>query len=169
MYTAAELGVGICLTLLGACLLALSMVVQRYGAWSHTHHARGLSHLRATRDIKETQGQCTETPAYMAKECPATCGICTNVCEDKETDCPNWAQVLCLHPNPRYLNPITFDPNPMVAQNPTPTPNRDPNQEGQCEKNPGHMLTKCPQSCGVCTQLEAFYKVGIDGKKKDEL
>ena len=32
MYTAAELGVGICLTLLGACLLAFSMVVQRYGA-----------------------------------------------------------------------------------------------------------------------------------------
>ena len=31
------------------------------------------------------------------------------------------------------------------------------------------MLTKCPQSCGRCTQLEAFYKVGIDGKKKDEL
>ena len=55
--------------------------------------------------IWETQGQCTETPAYMAKECPATCGICTNVCEDKETDCSNWAQVLCLHPNPRYLNP----------------------------------------------------------------
>ena len=51
MYTAAELGVGICLTLLGACLLALSMVVQRYGAWSHIHHARGLNHLRATRDI----------------------------------------------------------------------------------------------------------------------
>jgi len=42
MYTAAELGVGICLTLLGACLLALSMVVQRYGALSHrvyTMHA----------------------------------------------------------------------------------------------------------------------------------
>ena len=29
-YTAAELGVGIGLTLLGACVLALSMVVQRY-------------------------------------------------------------------------------------------------------------------------------------------
>lgn len=42
MYTAAELGVGICLTLLGACLLALSMVVQRYDALSHrvyTMHA----------------------------------------------------------------------------------------------------------------------------------
>jgi hypothetical protein len=32
----------------------------------------------------------------MAKECPATCGICTNVCEDKETDCANWAQALTL-------------------------------------------------------------------------
>jgi len=36
-------------------------------------------------------GQCTETPAYMNKECPATCGVCTNVCEDKESDCSNWA------------------------------------------------------------------------------
>ena len=25
-----------------------------------------------------------------------TCGICTNVCEDKETDCANWAQALTL-------------------------------------------------------------------------
>ena len=32
MYTAGELGVGMGLTLLGACVLALSMVVQRYGA-----------------------------------------------------------------------------------------------------------------------------------------
>ena len=52
-------------------------------------------------------GQCEQRPEYMAKECPASCGICTNVCEDKENDCPNWAQVLCLHPNPRYLDPIT--------------------------------------------------------------
>ena len=32
-----------------------------------------------------------------------------------------------------------------------------------------HMLTKCPQSCGVCTQLERFYMSAIDGKEKDEL
>jgi hypothetical protein len=108
----------------------------------------------------------------MAKECPATCGICTNVCEDKETDCPNWAQVLWLHPN---LNPIESPITPPLTLTITQNPNSDPNtvaltnQEGQCEKNPGHMLTKCPQSCGVCTHLEEFYKVGIDGKKKDEL
>ena len=32
---------------------------------------------------------------------------------------------------------------------------------GRCEKNPGSMLSLCPQSCGVCQDLEKF--------KKDEL
>jgi hypothetical protein len=31
------------------------------------------------------------------------------------------------------------------------------------------MLTKCPQSCGVCSRLEKFYLTAIDGKEKDEL
>ena len=32
------------------------------------------------------------------------------------------------------------------------------------------MLTKCPQSCGVCTHLEEVLQESrIDGKEKDEL
>ena len=59
--------------------------------------------------------------------------VCTNVCEDKETDWANWAK------------------------------------NGQCESNSAHMLMMCPQSCGQCSKLEKFYKMAIDGGKKDEL
>ena len=41
--------------------------------------------------------------------------------------------------------------------------------EGECESNREHMLTKCPQSCGLCSRLEKFYMTAIDGKEKDEL
>ena len=55
--------------------------------------------------------------------------------------------------------------NGLVLQPPQP----QPSQEGQCEENAKHMLTKCPQSCGVCSRLEKFYLTAIDGKEKDEL
>ena len=41
--------------------------------------------------------------------------------------------------------------------------------EGQCDANKEAMLTMCPQSCGLCHELEAFYRVAIDGPPKDEL
>ena len=41
--------------------------------------------------------------------------------------------------------------------------------EGQCEENPGSMLTTCPQSCGVCHDLEKFYRTAIGDEPKDEL
>ena len=34
-------------------------------------------------------------------------------------------------------------------------------RDGECEKNPGSMLSLCPQACGTCQELENF--------KKDEL
>ena len=40
--------------------------------------------------------------------------------------------------------------------------------EGQCESNPDGMLTTCPQACGVCHELELFYR-GANGGNKDEL
>ena len=39
--------------------------------------------------------------------------------------------------------------------------------EGQCESNEEAMLTLCPQSCGLCQQLEVYYKGG--NGLKDEL
>ena len=61
-YTAAELGVGMGLTLLGACVLALSMVVQRYGVHrSHAHvhvwcacHAHGIHTLHTAHSVHYT-------------------------------------------------------------------------------------------------------------------
>jgi len=41
--------------------------------------------------------------------------------------------------------------------------------DGQCESNPGTMLTQCPSSCGLCAKIEKFYTVAIDGEDKEEL
>ena len=40
--------------------------------------------------------------------------------------------------------------------------------DGQCDSNPEGMLTTCPQSCGLCHDLELFYRGAIGGDK-DEL
>ena len=36
--------------------------------------------------------QCLVNPGMMNKECPVTCGVCSNVCEDKEPACKDWAK-----------------------------------------------------------------------------
>jgi hypothetical protein len=40
--------------------------------------------------------------------------------------------------------------------------------EGQCESNAEGMLTLCPAACGVCHDLEIFYR-GAIGPMKEEL
>jgi len=36
--------------------------------------------------------QCTLNPGHMNRVCPATCGVCTQVCEDKNDSCKAWAK-----------------------------------------------------------------------------
>ena len=39
--------------------------------------------------------------------------------------------------------------------------------DGQCEKNPEGMLTLCPAACGVCHDLEIFYRGAIAPEKEE--
>jgi len=32
-----------------------------------------------------------KNPAHMMAECPVTCGVCHDVCEDKDASCQDWA------------------------------------------------------------------------------
>ena len=36
--------------------------------------------------------ECGSKPSSVMKLCPEMCGVCTLACEDKYSDCPNWAQ-----------------------------------------------------------------------------
>lgn len=36
--------------------------------------------------------ECGTNPSSVMKLCPEMCGVCTLACEDKYSDCPNWAQ-----------------------------------------------------------------------------
>uniref|UniRef100_A0A7S4EVS4 ShKT domain-containing protein n=1 Tax=Chrysotila carterae TaxID=13221 RepID=A0A7S4EVS4_CHRCT len=49
-------------------------------------------------DVNQTEcavwglrGECKNNPNHMYQRCPQTCGVCTNVCEDKYDDCATWA------------------------------------------------------------------------------
>jgi len=35
--------------------------------------------------------ECLKNPAMMLAECPVTCGVCTEVCQDKDPSCADWA------------------------------------------------------------------------------
>jgi len=35
--------------------------------------------------------ECMKNPAMMLADCPASCGVCSNVCENKNADCAQWA------------------------------------------------------------------------------
>jgi len=37
------------------------------------------------------EDECLKNPAMMHAECPATCGVCTTVCQDKDKGCLAWA------------------------------------------------------------------------------
>jgi len=76
-------------------------------------------------------GECERNPAFMLVNCRASCGACPQ-------------------PTPA---PTTPAPPP-----PTPSSCADNNQycsdwaaNGECETNPGYMLTNCRASCGVCS------------------
>jgi len=35
--------------------------------------------------------ECLKNPGMMHAECPSTCGVCSTVCQDKDTSCQSWA------------------------------------------------------------------------------
>ena len=37
------------------------------------------------------EGECTDNPAFMLTNCAASCGLCTNVCSDHDSNCATWA------------------------------------------------------------------------------
>jgi len=56
--------------------------------------------------IWQMNDECSRNPEMMQVECPATCGVCTNVCEDKEADCQNWATDGQCETNPEAMLPL---------------------------------------------------------------
>ena len=88
-------------------------------------------------------GECEVNPAYMLTGCPLSCKQCT--CNDCENDCAD-------------LNQEPISPASTLAPNTTGVPCKDTNvdcdfwaKNGECEINPGYMLTGCPLSCKQCT------------------
>lgn len=69
-----------------------------------THPTRGeaerklLTSRSACADVDKLQcliwgeHECQTNPAAVMRDCPHTCGLCTLACEDKYSDCPNWAE-----------------------------------------------------------------------------
>jgi len=50
------------------------------------------------------RGECLRNPDHMFTSCPASCGVCTNVCEDKNVDCQLWATQGECDKNPVSMN-----------------------------------------------------------------
>lgn len=75
--------------------------------------------------------ECSRNPAAVMRECPHMCHVCTLACEDKYTDCPNWAEGKA---------------SGLFG-----------NKSGKgCEDNKDFMHLNCPQSCGICSRLHVF-------------
>ena len=96
---------------------------------------RELSETTACADVDRKQcviwGEqlCDTNPGAMLRDCPHTCGACTLACEDKYADCPNWA--VGKAKGKKGAGP----------------------RKG-CEDDAAFMRVNCPQSCGVCRDLE---------------
>jgi len=79
--------------------------------------------------------ECEQNPGAMMRDCAHTCGVCTLACEDKYTDCPNWALGRA---------------------------NVFGKKSGKgCEEDAAFMRINCPHSCGVCREL---YPAPASGK-----
>ena len=39
------------------------------------------------------------------KLCPEMCGVCTLACEDKYSDCPNWAEIKKCDTDAKFMMP----------------------------------------------------------------
>jgi len=52
----------------------------------------GRSSLHEPERGQAMDDQCLVNPGMMNKECPVTCGVCSNVCEDKDASCKDWAK-----------------------------------------------------------------------------
>ena len=73
--------------------------------------------------------ECELNPAAVMRTCPETCGLCTTACEDKYSDCPNWA---------KEQKRSVFG------------------SQSRCEEDKDFMLPNCPHSCGICPKLHVF-------------
>ena len=64
---------------------------------THPVSDSGLTDTKACADLDRKQciiwgdSLCETNPGAMLRDCPHTCGVCTLACEDKYSDCANWA------------------------------------------------------------------------------
>ena len=84
-----------------------------------------------------TSGFCGTNAAYMVRECPNSCGVCTDEHHKQSS-----------HPTQRDLS---LTETRACAD-------RDRAQcliwgEHECDANPAAMARDCPHTCGVCTYL----------------
>lgn len=76
--------------------------------------------------------ECDANPGAMMRDCAHTCNVCTLACEDKYSDCPNWAEGKVS----MFGGRATF--------------------RAGCDQDAAFMLPNCPHSCGLCARLHVF-------------
>jgi len=82
------------------------------------------------------QHECELNPAAVMRQCAHMCGVCTTACEDKYSDCPQWAK--------------------------EGTKSLFGRGGSKCDDDKAFMLPNCPFSCGICPKLHVFPPAGKD-------
>ena len=92
----------------------------------------------------------------MFKECPATCGACTTVCQDQDEVPPPFPNRLRQSLPHVYIFSMSL---PSLAQHLIPVTLCDQGCKGWafaklCTEQPAFMQRVCPAACGICTQIQ---------------
>lgn len=118
---------------------------------------------RASQYAGARKDECTTNTAFMLRECPVACGLCTPPCVDtnagyksgpstNETMCDKWARDGECEHNPDFA--LKACP---VACGLCKLKCKDLHDscsawaaDGQCRDNAPYMMKECPAACGVC-------------------
>lgn len=111
-------------------------------------------------------GECTNTPGYMEKNCAASCRIQNCVCEDVNVKCPNYAATndQC-NTNPGYMHkncPASCGLCGLQVNPPSEGDCVDTEEQGtsaceywrdigDCEADYQYMFDNCKKTCEHCT------------------
>jgi len=103
-------------------------------------------------------GECSKNPSILAT-CPVACGVCTDLCLDKNEACAQWAHDGQCHNNTHFMLkecPRSCNVCDEAKHGTGVCENRQHRQcmiwgEHECTFNPAALLTECPKMCGACT------------------